>query len=189
MENTTNYTGVATFIIAYAVKFTNTINKKLDLRGRDDEDIFHELLIRGCTSQRVYREGAVSEKTFVYRSMERLSADLLRKYHRNCRKSFLYAEPLIEESDEGAPFAPPLEIIDTPDIIGQAHVSDILAHFTPMQKTIAELSMNEKSLSEIADTLGTTIGVVRAQKDKMREMLKTLLRGQQDSGRSNEKLD
>lgn len=174
MENTTKYTGVDAFIIAYAVKFTNTINNKLNLCGREDEDIFQELVISGCASQRTYRKGAVSEKTFVYRGMERCSVDLLRKYNRDCRKSFLYEEQPLEETDEGEPLSSPLEIVDAPDIVGQAHVRDVFSHFTPLQRRIAELSMDEKSLNEIAEALGTTIGAVRAQKAKMQEIVKKL---------------
>ena len=62
MENTTKYTGVDAFIIAYAVKFTNIINNKLNLCGREDEDIFQELVISGCASQRMYRKELYRKK-------------------------------------------------------------------------------------------------------------------------------
>ena len=193
MRNATTYSGIPAFILANATILTGKINDKLGLHAREDEDIFQELLTCGCSAQRKYRKGALSEKTFVYRAMERGAIDLLRRYNRHCRKIFLHEEqPQVKNKGRFGLASPTNgvdlpDVADNPDIVGQAHVRDVLASLSPLHQTIAELAMQEKSLSEMARALNMTIGAIRVQRNKMQAIVKNLQREQHDSGNGGEK--
>lgn len=189
MIETTKYSGVAAFIISNAVNITEAINATLHLGHREDEDIFQEIVTCACKAQQTYRKGAVSEACFVFRSMKRAKVDIERKYLCDCRKAFLWEVQEQEEDEADGPVSCERTAQDNPDIIGQAHVEAILDCFSPRQRAITKLLLEEKSLREIGKITRLSIGVVRGEQRKMQEIVKKLYLGEHNFGSSDEKME
>ena len=189
MVNTSKYSGIDGIIIATAARFARSIDEELRLHQQDDEDIFHELIIAGLALQKNYRPGEVSEETYIFRGMRNIRIDIIRKYTRDCRKAYLYREqseqPVKDDGDVSVPQAEPA---DDPDVVSQVHMEDLIKQLSPLQQKIVRMSIEEKSLSQIAKALGCSIAAVRWEKAKIKEKIEKLWPDRHKNGAHDEEL-
>ena len=184
MTSTQSYQEIPEFIMVDAARFADMIDLRLRLYRRDQEDIFHELVRSGYESLAKYSSGTASEHTYVYRVMQLCASQIISRYNRNCRKTFLFEEQYPEDEEYGnRTVTPTSDSGYFPDIVGKVHVRDILSRFSRLQRKIAELAMEGNSCSEIVAELGISTAAVNSQKRKMRKIVKNLHSGCPDSGK------